>query len=181
MTSLDRLLRSGKVESFGTASGADIDRYEATFSVGFSQAYRAFLESCNGMRTDFEFDEVEDAGLHMALADINTFYGIGNGRDYADLALMTPRIDANGKELLKFAPSIAVGGDFCTYVEITKGTYDGQVMYTDGELYWGYFREAGIDWRDPPDELVERFVADGFFMPVAATFDDLLDMYAKLL
>jgi hypothetical protein len=180
MTALDKIIRSGRVESFGEATPAALDRLTREHGVRVSQAHQHFLTRCNGMRTTFRFEEVERAGLSMALADIGTFHGVDNGRDHADLLALIPRMDPAGRALLAFAPPIAVGGDFCTFVEITAGSRVGEILYTDGEMYWGYFEQAGTDWTDPPDALIDAFIEDGFFMPVAPSFDALLEMYAKL-
>ena len=83
--------------------------------------------------------------MHMALADINTLYGVGNGHDHADLAALIPRMDETARQLLAFAPPIGVGGDSCTYVEVTAGARVGEIMYTDGEMYPGYFDEVDTD------------------------------------
>jgi hypothetical protein len=180
MTALDKIIRSGRVESFGEATPAALDRLATEHGVRLSPEHRDFLARCNGMRTTFRFEEVERAGLSMALADIGTVYGVDNGRDHADLLALIPRMDPAGRQLLAFAPPIAVGGDFCTFVEITAGSRVGEILYTDGEMYWGYFEEAGTDWTDPPDALIDAFIEDGFFMPVAPSFSALLEMYAKL-
>ena len=178
MAAIDRILRSGKVESFGKATAADIALFQRTHALDLSSDYCAFLLRCNGMLMRFTDEDVRRAGLPLALSDINTFYGIGNGRDYADLALMLPRYYENAKRLAAFAPDIAVGGDSCTYVEIAEGAYARQIMYTDGEMSRGVLAE--VDWDEPADELIASFLENGFFMPVAETFDELLDMYAKM-
>ncbi|EJK87266.1 SMI1/KNR4 family protein [Agrobacterium sp. SHOUNA12C] len=180
MTTLDAILRSGRVESFGKATSAALERLVNEHGVYLSQDYIHFLTRCNGLRTTFDFDEVKRVGLSMALADINTFYGVENGRDYADLLTIIPKMDASGRELLGFAPPIAVGGDFCTFVEITEGSRVGEIMYMDGEMYWGYFEEADTDWTNTPDALISTFIEHGFFMPIAPSFNALLEMYGKL-
>jgi hypothetical protein len=181
VTTLDRIIQSGRVEPFGEATPAALDRLASDHGVHLSQDYKHFLTRCNGMRTTFTPDDVKQAGLSIALWDINTFYGVQNGQDHADLLTLIPKLDPAGKELLAFAPPIAVGGDFCTFVEISAGSRVGEIMYTDGEMYWGYFEEAGTDWTSPPDALIATFVEDGFFMPTAPSFGALLEMYAKLI
>ncbi|SCB49784.1 SMI1/KNR4 family protein [Rhizobium multihospitium] len=180
MTALDAILRSERVESFGKATPTALERLVNEHGVYLSQDYIHFLTRCNGLSTTFDFDEVRGAGLSGALADINTFYGVENGRDYADLLSIIPKMDPYGRELLTFAPPIAVGGDFCTFVEITEGSKLGEIMYTDGELYGHYFEAAGIDWTKTPDALINTFIEHGFFMPVAPSFNALLEMYGKL-
>jgi hypothetical protein len=180
MTALDKIIQSSRIEPFGKATPAALDRLANEHGVRLSQDYKHFLTHCNGMRTEFDFDEVKRAGLTMALADINTFYGVENGRGYADHLSLIPKLNPAGRELLAFAPSIAVGGDLCTFVEITAGSRVGEIMYTDGEMFWGYFEEADTDWTAPPDALINAFIEDGYFMPVAPSFGALLEMYAKL-
>lgn len=51
-------------------------------------------------------------------------------------------------------------------------------MYTDGEMASEY-EDLDIRGQDV-DTLVDGFIDDGWFMPVAASFDDLIRLYAKM-
>jgi hypothetical protein len=79
---------------------------------------------------------------------------------------------------LPFAPVLGLGGDFCTYVEISQGKHLGRIMYTDGEMT-SIYEDLDIRGQDV-DALIDGFIDDGWFMPVAASFDDLIRMYAKM-
>ena len=79
---------------------------------------------------------------------------------------------------MRIAIDIGVCGDLCTFVEVIRGRYAKRIMYTDGEMSWTYVKQ--IDWDAPVDVLIEKFIHDGFFMPVADGFGALLDMYAEL-
>lgn len=178
MSALDKLLKSDYVEPFGTGSLTKIRDYQKKYDVRFSREYQNFLVRCNGMLTSFDDDVRDELDLHMALTDINTFYGIGNGREYSDLALLTPRYGESTRHLMAFAPAIAIGGDSCELVEISQGRRINQIIYTDGELYQGFMRRT--DWSRSPDDLIEDYIESGFFMPVADSFAELLAMYLVL-
>ncbi len=179
MDPLDKLLRSGKIlKTFDGASEGAIQAYEDAWHTRFSAAYRAFLKRSNGLLFGFEFAEAHRAGVSPALADMNTFFGIGNGDPDFDLALLTPHMGFHNPAFLPFAPVLGLGGDFCTYVEINQGRHAGRIMYTDGELYPGY---ADLEITDQPvDALVDGFIEDGWFMPVAPSFEALIASYAKM-
>lgn len=179
MDPLDKLLRSGNIlQTFEGASEGAIQAYEDAWDARFSAAYRTFLKRSNGLRFGFDFDQAHRAGVSPALADMNTFFGIGNGDPHVDLALLTPRMGFHNPAFLPFAPVLGLGGDFCTYVEISQGRHAGRIMYTDGELYSAY---AELDITGQPvDALVDGFIEDGWFMPVAPSFDALIALYAKM-
>lgn len=178
MSAIDKLLQSDSVGSFGTGSIAQIKAYQKQYGIRFSGEYQNFLVRCNGMSTSFDWELPEKLGMARALTGINTFYGIGNGRDYSDLAIMTRLYDENRLRMMAFAPSIAVGGDLCEFVEISQGKRIDQIIYTDGEMYWHIVENT--DWSRSPDDLIEEFIEDGFYMPVADSFAELLAMYLVL-
>ncbi len=179
MDPLEKFLRSGKIlQSFPGADSAAIQAYETTWHTRFSDSYKAFLARSNGLSFGVDFDVAHRAGVSPALADMNTFFGIGNGDPDFDLALLTPAMGFHNPAFLPFAPVLGLGGDFCTYVEINQGKHQGRIMYTDGEMYRAY---ADLDIRGQAvDVLVDGFIDDGWFMPVAASFDDLIGLYAKM-
>ena len=178
MSALDKLFGSDCVESFGKGSITSIKQFQKKYDTHFSPEYQNFLCRCNGMHTSFDDGARQEAELHMALTDINTFYGIGNGLEHADLNIVAARYDANARRLMTFAPTIAIGGDSCELVEISRGERVNQILYTDGELYRSSVENA--DWSKPADALIEDFIDSGFFMPVADSFAALLAMYLML-
>ncbi|MBB1625913.1 SMI1/KNR4 family protein [Achromobacter sp. UMC71] len=179
MEPLEQFLRSGKIlQSFPGADSAAIQAYEQTWNTRLSDSYKAFLARSNGLRFGFDFDEAHRAGVSPALADMNTFFGIGNGSPHLDLALLTPKMRFHNPAFLPFAPVLGLGGDFCTYVEISQGKHLGRIMYTDGEMT-SIYEDLDIRGQDV-DALIDGFIDDGWFMPVAASFDDLIRMYAKM-
>ena len=178
MSALDKLLRSDHVESFDKGSATKIKQFQKKYDVELSAEYQNFLLRCNGMYRSFDDDMRRKAGRHMDLTDINTFYGIGNGRAGSDLDVITAGYDANTRRLMGFAPTIAIGGDCCNLVEISRGVRARQIIYTDGEIHGSMLREA--DWSLSADALIEDFIESGFFMPVAASFAELLAMYLMI-
>jgi hypothetical protein len=179
MSSLERILQSGHVESaFSPASGRAVDDYERKYNTRFSHDYHAFLRRTNGLVFHFDFEAAERANVSLSLADMNTLFGIGSGDPSTDLALLTPQMTYWDEKFLPFAPVIGVGGDHCTYAEICQGKYTGQIMYTDGEMFPHFARKA-VD--APVDQLVEGFIEAGWFMPMAASFSALMDMYAAMI
>ena len=179
MDPLEKFLRSGKIlQAFPGADSAAIQAYEQTWNTRFSDSYKAFLARSNGLRFGFDFDEAHRAGVSPALADMNTFFGIGNGSPHLDLALLTPKMRFHNPAFLPFAPVLGLGGDFCTYVEISQGKHLGHIMYTDGEMA-SVYEDLDIRGQDV-DTLVDGFIDDGWFMPIAASFDDLIRLYAKM-
>ena len=176
---LGRIVQSGHVrQRFGRASALDVAAYETKYKTRFSDAYRRFLAQENGLIYDFDFDIAKKAGVSPALADMNTFFGIGNGDKDNDLLSVTEDASYWSPRFVPFAPLIGLGGDFCTFAEINGGQYSGQIMYTDGEMYSGY---AKTDFEGHAvDDLIASFIKTGWFMPIAASFDVLLADYAKM-
>ena len=176
---LDRIMTSGKVQQrFGAAPGWPVLLYEKVYKTRFSDGYKAFLRRQNGLRFFFDTQDAEKAGVSAALADMNTFFGVGNWDDGTDLLLLTPTLSFYNKAFIPFAPVIGLGGDFCTYVEIDEGKHAGTIMYVDGEMS-GAYRHREVAGHTV-DELVDGFIRDGWFMPVARSFDALLADYAKM-
>jgi len=177
---LNKMLRSDHVlHRYGAATDADIDAYEGRYKTKFSASYRNFLKRVNGMIFSFSFDAAEKAGVEQALADMNTFFGIGNGVAHNDLEIMTPKMDFHDPRLLPFAPVIGLGGDFCTYLEINQGEHAGKIMYTDGEMF-STIRNEPIENKSV-DDIIKHFIEIGWCMPVASSFDALLSDYAKMI
>jgi hypothetical protein len=177
---LDKILQSDHVrQRFGAATDANIDAYERRYKTKFSASYRSFLKRVNGMTFSFDFDAAKKAGISPALADMNTFFGIGNGVAHNDLELVTPKMRFHDPRLLSFAPIIGLGGDFCTYLEINQGEHAGKIMYTDGEMF-SMIRKEPIETRSV-DDNINHFIKIGWCMPVAPSYDALLSDYAKMI
>lgn len=167
------------MKRFPPARRATIALYERRYGVRFSDEFRAFLLRTNGLLFGFSSDAAREAGVSLALADMNTLFGVGDGDPNVDLLRLTaPHWDFYDVRMLPFAPAIGLGGDFCTFSEISIGPRRGEIMYTDGELF-GEFRKR-LSTRTTPQGLIEGFVKDGYFMPTAKSFSELIDLYAKM-
>ena len=176
---LDRIMASGKVQQrFGQAIAGVVAAYEQFYATRFSDGYKAFLQRQNGLRFFFDTTDAEKAGVSAALADMNTFFGLGNWDRDNDLLALTPTMSFYNPAFIPFAPVIGLGGDFCVYVEIRGGKHAGTIMYVDGEMS-GAYRHRGVAGHTA-DELVHGFMEDGWFMPVARSFDALLADYARM-
>ncbi len=176
---LDRIMASGKVQQrFGQAVAGLVLAYEQFYQTRFSDGYKAFLARENGLRFFFDTADAEKAGVSAALADMNTFFGIGNWDRNNDLLALTPSMSFYNPAFIPFAPVIGLGGDFCTFVEINGGKHAGTVMYVDGEMS-GAYRHREVAGHTA-DELVDGFMEEGWFMLVARSFDALLADYAKM-
>lgn len=176
---LDRIMASGKVQQrFGQAIAGVVLAYEQFYATRFSDGYKAFLSRQNGLRFFFDTEDAEKAGVSAALADMNTFFGVGNWDRDNDLLALTSTMSFYNPAFIPFAPVIGLGGDFCTYVEINGGKHAGTIMYVDGEMSGGYRHQEVAGHT--ADELVDGFIKDSWFMPVARSFDALLADYAKM-
>lgn len=168
------------LQRYGTAAPDDIAAYEARYETRLSNAYKSFLVRENGLRYGgYRSDPMKAAGVSLALLDMNTFFGIGSGDPDTDLMLLTPGMWFHHLKFMSFAPVIGLGGDFCTFVEISQGAHAGTIMYTDGELYRGFIPNEPIDHLSV-DEAVGHFIELGWMSPVAPSFDRLLADYAKV-
>lgn len=168
---------------FGGADRAKVDAFEARHGLRFSAAYRRFLERENGLSYHIHYKAAaermpDENGLAFALSDINTLFGIGNGVAYLDLESLANTMLFHDYRLTPYAHVVALGGDFCTLVEIGQGRYTGEIMYTDGELFHGL--SDVVDSELPVDESVEYLLELGYYSRIAAGFDELLEHYARL-
>ncbi len=182
--SLSRIVSGHANRRFGKASKTSIEAYERTYRTALSDDYKQFLLRENGLIYDTG-DYPEDRTLlnfagedvSKTLGDMNTFYGIGNLDRDTDLLLLTPRTIADSRKFLPFCNWIGLGGDLCEWAEVNQGKYRNWIFYTDGEIQLHYLK-TDIENKSP-DQVVDEFVKAGFFMPVARSFGELLDLYAK--
>ena len=172
------MVTSGKAKLRSPVSRADVVAYETTYGVRFSRSFKSFLRVSNGLELSYDFEEVRAAGLSVGYADINVIFGIGGDHPHSDLVKLTRIWEFYDVKFLSFAPAIALGGDFCTLSEISRGKHTGRIMYTDGENF-SEFQKRDIKGRSP-DDLVDEFIRDGWFMPIADSFELLLANYATI-
>uniref|UniRef100_UPI003BAB2AE2 SMI1/KNR4 family protein n=1 Tax=Stappia sp. TaxID=1870903 RepID=UPI003BAB2AE2 len=181
---LEKLARSSLVQQrFGGADMKRISAFEERYGVTFSDAYRRFLTRENGLDICIPLETVEALPSNaqsdgFVLWDINTLFGLGNGHPYHDLERLAPDMGFHDYELTPFAHVIALGGDFCTLVEIIRGSHAGKIIYTDGELFHGLPRNEILCKTD--DEAFDYLTDLGYYMPIADNLDDLWEKYVRL-